>query len=300
MEFKQLRSFVTVVDCGSFTQASKELYISQPSISTHIRQLESELNSRLIIRTTKRLEVTPRGKELYETAKAMLGLWDNMIHHWHQDKTPILQVAATTLPATYLLPEILPSYGKVHPNVYFVLHQDTPEQIVSGIITGSYSVGLIGQHIHSDHILCETILKDPCVFITPVTNHYLSLLQDSSFDSLALLNEPLIYREEAGKEKKNMTILLEQLHKKEADLNIVARVNDQETVKNLVANGLGVSLISKKAALDFYKEKRLLIFPIPDNTIYREICVVYHKEYVLSAQIKDFIHFLKNFYTEVK
>ena len=64
MDFKQLHSFISVVRCRSFTEAAEELGISQPTISTHIRILEEELNSRLIVRTAKSFEVTPRGLSL--------------------------------------------------------------------------------------------------------------------------------------------------------------------------------------------------------------------------------------------
>ena len=60
MDFKQLRSFVTVADCGSFTQAAVRLYTSQPTVSAHIRQLEDELHETLFLRTTKSLAITGR------------------------------------------------------------------------------------------------------------------------------------------------------------------------------------------------------------------------------------------------
>ena len=68
MDFKQLRSFVAVVRCGSFTQAAQQLFVSQPTISAHVRALEEELGRELILRTTKAIEVTPKGKEIYEYA----------------------------------------------------------------------------------------------------------------------------------------------------------------------------------------------------------------------------------------
>ena len=66
MEFKQLQSFAAVVKYNSFTIAAEKLFISQPTISAHIRQLEDELNIRLISRTTKNIEITPKGREFYE------------------------------------------------------------------------------------------------------------------------------------------------------------------------------------------------------------------------------------------
>lgn len=79
MDFKQLHSFISVVRCRSFTEAAEELGISQPTISTHIRILEEELNSRLIVRTAKSFEVTPRGMELFECAQNILKLL-SLIH----------------------------------------------------------------------------------------------------------------------------------------------------------------------------------------------------------------------------
>lgn len=296
MDFKQLQSYVAVVKYGSFTTASKHLFLSQPTISTHIRQLEEELHSRLLVRTTKSIEVTPRGKELYDNACTILGIWDNMVCRFTQDENPILQLAASTLPATYLLPELLPAFDKINPDVYFVLHQEKNEQIISGLLNGSYDIGMTGAPIEHENLTCETIYEDQMVFITPVTPKYLTLQRDPSFDTLQLLKEPLIYRELHNEKQKNVSLLLEKLQIREEQLNIIARVNDQETVKHLVAGGLGVSLISQKAAFDLCKEKRLLMFPLSEVSISRNICILYHKNYILSDQVKQFIHFVKNFY----
>ena len=65
MELKHLLSYATVVRLGSFSRAAEELYIAQPTISLHVRQLEEELQTKLLIRTTKSLEVTEKGREDY-------------------------------------------------------------------------------------------------------------------------------------------------------------------------------------------------------------------------------------------
>ena len=84
MDFKQLRSFVAVADCGSFTQAAAQLYTSQPTVSAHIRQLEEELQQRLFLRTTKSLSITPHGRELYDYAVQVLSLQDRLLAGWRQ------------------------------------------------------------------------------------------------------------------------------------------------------------------------------------------------------------------------
>ena len=79
MELKQLRSFAEVVRCGSFTKAAENLYISQPTISTHIRTLEEELGRQLILRTTKSIQVTEKGREVYEYAANILELQERIV-----------------------------------------------------------------------------------------------------------------------------------------------------------------------------------------------------------------------------
>ena len=115
MEFKQLKSFIAVVECQSFTKAAQNLFLSQPSISTHIQKLEEELHSRLIIRTTKNIEITPRGMELYECACEIMKRWDNLLLHWDSETKKIIRLGASTIPSAYILPELLPAYGKEHP-----------------------------------------------------------------------------------------------------------------------------------------------------------------------------------------
>ena len=115
MDFKQLQSFVEVVRLKSFTQAARQLYTSQPTVSTHIRLLEEELQSRLILRTTKSIEVTPRGQELYEFALTVLEQKHNLIKRWTSNDHQMIQLGASTIPSAYILPEILPDYGNLPP-----------------------------------------------------------------------------------------------------------------------------------------------------------------------------------------
>lgn len=82
MEFKQLEAFVAVVENKSFSEAARRLHLTQPTVSAHIQSLEQELNSRLLIRTTKKLTVTQRGLQLYDSASAMLNMRSNIIEEF--------------------------------------------------------------------------------------------------------------------------------------------------------------------------------------------------------------------------
>ena len=100
MEFKQLEAFVAVVDYGSFSEAARKLYLTQPTISTHIRSLEEELHTRLIIRTTKKLTITPKGYQLYDSAVRMLDIRNNLFENFTGSKKQIIDLAASTIPSS--------------------------------------------------------------------------------------------------------------------------------------------------------------------------------------------------------
>lgn len=92
MELKQLESFTAVVECESFTRAAEKLFISQPTVSAHVRALEEELHSRLIVRTTKSIQVTPRGRELYECACGMLTLRNRLTERWAKQEEQVVHL----------------------------------------------------------------------------------------------------------------------------------------------------------------------------------------------------------------
>lgn len=82
----------------------------------------------------------------------------------------------------------------------------------------------------------------------------------------------------------------------ENDLTVTARLNDQESIKNLVAGGLGISIISEKAAEDAVKAGRLMTFPLPDAGAHRQLYVACRRGAPVSGQTQQFIRFVKNFY----
>ena len=78
MDFKQLKSFVSVVEYGNFTSAAAKLKISQPTVSTHVQALEDELGRQLMLRTAKRVKLTAYGAKVYEQALAILAMHERM------------------------------------------------------------------------------------------------------------------------------------------------------------------------------------------------------------------------------
>ena len=155
MEFKQLEAFVAVVDYGSFSEAARRLYLTQPTISAHIRSLEDELHMKLIIRTTKKTTITAKGYQLYDSAVRMLEIRNNLLENFTGAHKHMIDLAASTIPSSYLLPELLAAFGKTHPDVYFHSIQSDSSESISRVLDGTVDLALVGQNTRDES----------CVFI---------------------------------------------------------------------------------------------------------------------------------------
>ncbi|MBM6833778.1 selenium metabolism-associated LysR family transcriptional regulator [Megamonas hypermegale] len=295
MELRQLQSLMAVVEYKSFSKAAEKLFISQPTISTHIRMLEEELNFRLIIRTTKSIEVTMHGRELYECAHQIFSLKDNLVQRWAEENKKIIRVGASTIPADYILPEVLPVFRKHEPDIKFYIHQNDSQNIISGLLNGNFSLGMVGMKQQEKMISFVPFYQDEMVMITPKKERFLNINKDSFSLKDIIFNEPIILREQGSGSKKSIETYFEKMNINEEDLQIIARLNDQESIKKLVASGLGISFISEKAVEDSAKEK-LLVFKLPNYSTKRNLYFAYRKDYILQEHIVRFIKFVQDFY----
>ena len=297
MEFKQLEAFVAVVDYGSFSEAARKLYLTQPTISAHVRSLEEELHTKLILRTTKKTTITTRGYQLYDSAVRMLEIRNNLLENFTGVQKHMIDLAASTIPSSYLLPEILAAFGKTHPDIYFHSIQADSAESINRVLDGTVDLALVGQNTRDETCVFLPFCQDELVIATPITNHYLGL-QNKSVTFEDFIKDPIIIREKGSGTKKEMDLFLEQIGVTPSDLNVIARMNDLEGIKKSIVNGLGISILSARSAIDLQKTKQILLFPLEESAHKRNFYIVYNKNRILKPQVRQFIHYVKNFYTE--
>lgn len=299
MEFKQLEAFVAVVDYGSFSEAARRLYLTQPTISAHIRSLEDELHMKLIIRTTKKTTVTAKGYQLYDSAVRMLDIRNNLLENFTGAHKHMIDLAASTIPSSYLLPELLAAFGKAHPDVYFHSVQSDSAESISRVLDGTVDLALVGQNTRDESCVFLPFCYDELVLATPVTDRYLSLYshlpnEPVSFRDFA--KDPIIIREKGSGTKKEMDLFLEKNGIIPGNLNVVARMNDLESIKKSIVNGLGISILSSRSVTDLQKTKQILVFPLGEPTHKRSFYIVYSKNRILKPHVKQFIQFVRDYY----
>ncbi len=298
MEFKHLMAFAAVVRRNSFSKAAEELFLSQPTVSLHVRQLEEELGTVLLERTTKSLEITPKGREVYEYAVSILSLRDKIIRSCGRQEESRISIGASTMPSAYLLPDVLAEYTKEHPGTRFTVDQGDSRVILKKLKDGLYDLGIIGMDPEDAKVNAEPFYRDTIVIVTPCTPRFRKLKKREETPLEELLREPMILREEGSASKYAGDLFLKQAGVPEDALNVAARINDPEAIKNMVAKGIGTAIMSLRAAENYQKQKRVLVFPFPGEGCHRYFYLLSRKDSVMTEGARRFAEFLLRFYGE--
>lgn len=296
MDFRQLEAFCAVVEWGNFSEAAKQLYLTQPTISNHIRALEKELNTRLIDRTTKTMSLTADGQTFYEYAKNLLRLKEKALQEFRHTDLHHILLGASSIPSAYLLPELLSAYRQKDPQVRFDVMQADSAAILERIRGGVLNLGITGTPITEEPFCCIPIFQDEMVLATPTTAHY-QKLKESRVPLEILLQEPFLMREDGSGTKKETEQFLETLGMNSSVLNIAARMNDLECIKQSIIYGLGISILSKKVTKDLERAGRIFTFPLKSGGVYRHYYLVYRKSVSYSQPIGDFLSFVQEYYS---
>ena len=131
MNLKQLEAFVKVAETKSFSEAAKQLFLTQPTVSAHVSALEKELNTCFLIRNTRGVELSESGKELYAYAVQMLEIEKTIKGRFGKEIKPegnVLRIGASTVPAQYILPNVMAPIW-----ITFTLHLGMGIMIESGL-----------------------------------------------------------------------------------------------------------------------------------------------------------------------
>ena len=296
MNLKQLEAFVQVSESGSFSKAAKELFLTQPTISAHISSLEKELNVRLFIRNTKEVSLSDDGKDLYRYAKQITDLEKAIEERFYMDSDDgkhFITIAASTIPAQYLLPKVLMCYRERYPKEQIKIMETDSSEVVTQVVDHMVDVGFTGTVLEKKHCKYIPFYKDELAVITPDTQEYRILKEQNRDDIDWIRRKPLILREEGSGTRKEAEKQLKNAGISMEALDIVASIANQETIKKSVKQGMGITVLSRLAAED---EDGLLIFPIPGADEGRDINLVYNKNYQMTRSADRFIRIVKEVY----
>lgn len=283
MNLKHLETFVKIIDLKSFTKASEELYLTQPTVSKQIVDLERFFKIRLIDRTKRSVELTKAGEILYRYARELLAIQKEAIEAVtaHRGlKSGMLRIGASSIPGVYVLPRVLKLYREQFEGVELSLVISDTVQTVAGVLNSTLDVGFVGAKEDSGKVLYKSFLNDLIVLIAPAGfPESISLEELKSF--------PIVVREPGSGTRRCFEAVLKKKGLAPDSLKVVAELGDVEAVKEAVKGGMGYSYMSNRAIKEELDAGQLRVLEV-DNfpPVKRTFYVITKKGRSVSPQVE--------------
>lgn len=291
LNLKQLEVFVAVVDNGSFTAASRNLYLAQSTVSGHMTALEKELGVPLVMRNGKRkVTLTDEGRKVYLHAGSILQSCCDLTQELKNHTSSDLSIAASSIPMQYILPGLLAGFSRKKPECRYVLKDGDSVAVHQMVLDGQVQLGFAGAVLNRKELVYEKVAEDRLVLVTPKTDRYQSLLWDN-IPGNRLLTEPLIFREGTSGTQQAADRFLCENNIKTENIHVIARIESNEAILRAVSDGLGLSIMSELAASDMVEQGRVLSFPLTGKSTSRSLYMIYAKDRKLTKSAKAFWDF---------
>ncbi|MGL4338330.1 MAG: LysR family transcriptional regulator [Turicibacter sp.] len=287
MTIRHLRIFIMVAESGSMTMAAKLLFISQPSVSQAIREIEENYDVRLFERLSKKLYITESGQLLLEYARHIVKSFDEMeVELKNTGKSIRLRIGATITVGTCMLPPMIQGFEKKQEDVVINVVVNNTNIIQQMILNSQLDVGIVEGEVTHQDIIKVPIYRDNLVVVVGKEHPFYG---EKEISIQQLSGQDLICREEGS----GLRELFEQiLIKNQVKMNIKWCSTNTEAIKNATVSGQGISLFSTLMIEEELKNQTLHIVPINGVNISRDICVIYHKNKFLSENLKQFMTYL--------
>jgi DNA-binding transcriptional LysR family regulator len=292
MDFKQIEAFITVARLKSFSKAANTIYLSQPTISSHILSLEKELGVQLFDRNSKEVNLTPAGRCFLDYAVDIINTRNNAISNlcaFNNNICGKLSIAASTTPCNTIVPVLIDKFSKLYPQIGFNILEQGSGEIIKSIIDLTCEIGIVGSLTESDKIKSYYLMEDSLVLLASAD---LGLPSEVSIDDL--VSYKFVMRGKNSATRKTFEAELAAHNYPVSNLNVCGEVNNLDTLLQFVKAGLGISMVSKQVAADYASCGRLSCSTIKGLSLTRSIYLVTNSKRTLTPTAKAFLDLCKD------
>jgi LysR family transcriptional activator of glutamate synthase operon len=276
MELRQLQSFREVVREGSFTAAAKNLHMTQPAVSLHVKALEQEVGARILERDGKGVRLTPAGKVLLEAAEVALAAVEEGARRVREVESPergSVVLACGDTVALHLLPPVLTAFRRLHPKAEITVRNHGSREILELVLRREADLGIVTRPPWLDPALwARTLLVEPMRLALPPRHP----LAQGPVAWKALDGEAAVL---LGKHSETRSLVERGLREAGVSLAVVMESGNLEVVKAYVASGLGISILPEMAVTE-RDRRRMAVLPLPEGFPSRRIALVRRKDRV--------------------
>jgi DNA-binding transcriptional LysR family regulator len=292
MDLHVLELFCKIVESGSFSKAADAMYLTQPTVSGHIKKLEKHVGIRLLDRLGHRATPTKGGHLLYRYARRILTLRQEAQQALDEFKGGLkgeLMLGASSIPGGYLLPPLIGPFRARYPDISIVLKVSDSKEIIEAVIDGAYEIGAVGAQFDDGRLEYRQFAEDEMVLVVPPAHPWASL---RSVRAKELSSQPFLIRERGSGTRKIMEQALERHNLSIGAFKVIGEMGSNEAIRQAVKAGGGIAIISKLAVASDLNFRELYAIPVAGLKLTRPFYLITHRHRSRSPICNAFLTFL--------
>ena len=285
LNLHRLWIFMQVVECGGFSAAAQQLYMSQPSVSNQVRQLERSLHTTLIDRSGARIRPTAEGDVLMGYAREIFKLADEAVAAIQQlsgVQAGRLVVGGTATVGTYLLPDLLADFRQHYPGIECDLFIGTGAQVLKQLTDGEIGLAMLTDSPSDSHLVTTPVLSERLLLVS-APDHRLAGKTVRPDD---LAGERFVLRERGSSTREEAEAALASWR-----LRAIAthEVWGAEALAQAVADGEGIAPVSEHAVHDDLGNGRLVTIDVDPPLPTRDVVLAHRRDRLLAPAETAFL-----------
>ena len=293
MDLRRLEVFCKVYELKSFSRAAEASFLSQPTVSEHIRYLEDLLEVRLFDRLGREVAPTRAGELLYGYARRILSLTQEAsrsLELYRGKVSGSIALGGSTIPGQYILPIFIGSFKRRYQGIRIRLVIADTRAVADMVLDGSIDIGVVGARIKNSKLVFDQLFDDELVLAVP-TDHPWAARPAIRLEELP--EAPFIMREPGSGTRMATLSSLEDAGVDPESLQVIAEMGSTDAVRQAIKSGVGVSILSRRAIADDIRFGILRPVPVESLALTRHFYLVTHKARSLSPLAQAFVDFLK-------
>lgn len=283
MDIHQFKIFMAVWETGSFSQAARKVYLTQPTVSGHIQSLEEQAGARLFNRDGRKITPTKAGELLYPYARQILRLQTQAsrdLSLFLDSEKGSLEIGGSNIPGQYILPVLLGRFKKNHPDIQLMLRIGDTASIIDAVASGELELGMVGAVLYKKALSFKACFDDELVLVIPPGH---PLADRKEVIPADLRHEIFIVREKGSGTRFAAARALESTGEFNPNqLKIIAEMGSTEAIRQAVKAGLGCAILSKRAVEDDVRHGLIRSPELKGVDMHRQFYLVHHEKRSLS------------------
>lgn len=284
MTLRHMKIFISVCKENSITAAAKKLYISQPAVSSAIKELESYYNTPLFDRISKKIYLTEAGNAVYHYALHIISLFDELESSLNNKEAfGKIKIGSSITIGTHLMPDYIKRFSELYPKIQTYVTIDSSDLIEEKILNNELDFALIEGMVHSDQIISKDFIDDELIIICDAGN---PLLQKAAVTVEDLLSQKFLMRERNSGTREYAESVLATHH---ITLNPIWESTSTEAIVLGVSKGIGISILPLQLVQDYINRNQISRLYIDQLKFERHYHIIYHKNKYLTPSSKEFM-----------